>query len=99
MQQTEQILSVAVLGHRLSELFQRGGVDVTLAIGDLFRTGDLESLPALDGRNVLRRFEQRFMRRRARPILRATHRQVIRRPATINAPAALLAAILVRRIG
>ena len=38
------------------------------------------------------------MRRRARPILRATHRQVTRRPATSNAAAASSAAILVRRI-
>ena len=38
------------------------------------------------------------MRRRARPILRATHRQVIRRPAPIDAPAAPLAGIRMRRI-
>jgi hypothetical protein len=55
-------LEISAIARRLEwccERQQRRIVDPAVAPGDLFRAGDLEPLPLLDGRNELARVEQR----------------------------------------
>src|SRR5207249_4351739 len=52
-QQREQILTVAVLRHRMGDFFQRRGIDIAEAKRDFLWTRDLEPLPAFDGLYVL----------------------------------------------
>src|SRR4029079_14556012 len=60
-QDLEQVLAVAVFGQSLAHALERRGVDVAQAKGDLFRAGDLQTLPALDRLDVLCRLEQRLV--------------------------------------
>ena len=70
----QQVLPIAALGQWACQCFELGGRDVVHPLRDLFRTCDLESLPLLDDRDELRRFEQRFVRAGVEPCGAAAER-------------------------
>src|SRR5438093_978481 len=57
-----QVLAVLALAERVGEPRESCRVNPALPEGDFLRTGDLQSLPALDRLDELTRFEQRRVR-------------------------------------
>jgi hypothetical protein len=75
----QKVLPVAVLRHLPAELVDVGRADVTEPIRDLSGQATFKPWPALDRRDVLRRFEQR--------LVRAVSSHAIPRPITSQASA------------
>jgi len=60
-------LTVAILGQRSSQFFQLLGTDETLAIGDLLRAGNLETLTVFNGFDEVASFYQTLVGARIQP--------------------------------
>src|ERR1051326_7581498 len=69
----EQILPVTALGQGFGLGGELIGADIALAEGDLFRTADLEPLPAFDHMHEFRRLQQALMGARIKPGDAAAH--------------------------
>ena len=72
-QQTVQVFAVLIFLQWNSQLCQLLLVNESISPSDLFGAGDLESLPVLERRNEVPRFEQAFVRAGIQPGIATLH--------------------------
>src|SRR5580700_483572 len=73
LEDATQVYTVSAIVEGGGEAFELRGVDVSGAIGDLFGTGDLQSLALLDGLDESGSFEQRVVRAGVEPCHATAH--------------------------
>ena len=73
MQHLQEILAVGVFAHGSGQVLHLLCIYPLLAVGDLFRAGDFQSLPVLDGLDSLAGLDQAFVRTGIQPRISPSH--------------------------